>query len=68
MARLELPTGSPAVGDSNWEGAEGRNEWWSGHTGEAVGSILESRKSSALTISFARWVGDRRLIHQTVVS
>lgn len=51
--RPELPKGSPAVGDGNGECAEGRNEWWSERTGEAVGSVLESRKSSALTISFA---------------
>lgn len=48
LTRLELPKGSPAVGDGDGEGADGRNEWWSGRKGKAVGNVLESSKSSAL--------------------
>ena len=43
-----MPKGSPAVGDGDGEGAEGRNEWWSRRKGKAVGKVLESSKSSAL--------------------
>lgn len=43
-----MPKRSPAAGDSDGEGIEGRNEWWSRHMGKAIAKVLESLKFSAL--------------------